>query len=48
MSSAMNNVSFIKMGQGTREEYEFLDQLEDQCKRGLPARLIKTLAELEH
>jgi len=44
----MKNVSFTNMSDGTAEEYEFLDDLEDQFKKELPNKLMKALAELEH
>ena len=31
----MKTVDFTRMEDGTREEYEFLDHLEDQFKTGL-------------
>lgn len=44
----MECVSFIRMEDGTAEEYEFLDGLEDQYKAGLVDRLIEALSKLEH
>ena len=44
----MRKVSFTKMEQGTAEEYQFLDRLEDQFKADLPERLLQQLAQLEH
>ncbi|MEO0369553.1 MAG: HD domain-containing protein [Pseudomonadota bacterium] len=44
----MQTVNFTRMEQGTKEEYAFLDRLEDQYKADLPDRLIATLANLEH
>lgn len=36
------------MSEGTAEEYEFLDRLEDTFKEELPNKLISAIAELEH
>ncbi len=47
-STKMTKVSFTRMEHGTQEEYEFLDRLEDNFKRGLAARLMQVLANLEH
>ena len=44
----MEQVSFIKMEDGTKEEYEFLDALEGEYKAGLADRLIHALQQLEH
>ena len=44
----MNKVSFRRMEDGTAEEYEFLDKLEDTFKEGLVDRLMAALADLEH
>jgi predicted HD phosphohydrolase len=44
----MKNVDFIRMQDGTAEEYAFLDHLEDQYKLGLVDRLIEALAKLEN
>ncbi len=44
----METVNFIRMEDGTREEYEFLDRLEDDYKEKLPDRILETLAHLEH
>jgi predicted HD phosphohydrolase len=44
----MEQVSFIKMEEGTKEEYEFLDALEGEYKAGLADRLIHALQQLEH
>lgn len=44
----MDKVSFKKMEDGTAQEYAFLDELEDQFKASLPARLLDSLAKLEH
>lgn len=44
----MKTVDFIRMQDGTAEEYEYLDRLEDDFKAGLPDRLMVALANLEH
>ncbi|NND83237.1 MAG: HD domain-containing protein [Gammaproteobacteria bacterium] len=44
----MKTVDFIRMQDGTAEEYAYLDQLEDQYKAGLPDRILEALAKLEH
>ena len=44
----MNSVGFIRMEDGTREEYEFLDGMEKQYIEGLPDRLMNALRALEH
>jgi len=44
----MKTVDFIRMEDGTREEYEFLDQLEEEYKAGLADRLLLALKQLEH
>ncbi len=44
----MQQVSFIHMEDGTREEYEFLDRLEDGYKAGLPDRVLDAMRRLEH
>ena len=44
----MKTVDFIRMQDGTAEEYAFLDQLEDQYKLGLVDRLVEALAKLEN
>jgi len=44
----MKTVNFTRMEDGTREEYEFLDQMEDEYKEGLPDRLLESLRKLEH
>ena len=36
------------MQDGTREEYEFLDRMEDEYKAGLPDRILEALRKLEH
>jgi predicted HD phosphohydrolase len=44
----MQTVNFTQMQDGTREEYEFLDHLEDEYKAGLPDRILEALGKLEH
>jgi predicted HD phosphohydrolase len=44
----MKTVNFTRMEDGTREEYEFLDQMEDEYKVGLPERILDSLRKLEH
>ena len=44
----MKTVNFTRMEDGTREEYEFLDQMEDEYKQGLPERILESLRKLEH
>jgi len=44
----MQTVNFTRMEDGTREEYEFLDRMEDEYKAGLPARLMESLRKLEN
>ena len=44
----MEQVSFIKMEEGTKQDYEFLDMLEGEYKAGLANRLIHALQQLEH
>ena len=43
----MKQVDFIRMEEGTAQEYAFLDRLEDQYKLGLVDRLLESLAKLE-
>lgn len=40
-------VNFARMEDGTKEEFEYLDQLEDGFNEGLPDRLLKTLEGLK-
>ncbi|GAA0435658.1 HD domain-containing protein [Lentibacillus halophilus] len=40
-------VDFTRMEDGTKEEFEFLDELEDGFNLGLPDRLLKTLDGLK-
>jgi predicted HD phosphohydrolase len=42
----MQKVEFIRMEDGTREEYEFLDRLEDEYKAGLPDRIMESMRKL--
>ncbi len=44
----MKTVNFTRMEDGTREEYEFLDRMEDEYKAGLPDRILGSLRKLEH
>ena len=44
----MQTVNFTRMEDGTREEYEFLDHMEDEYKAGLPDRILQSLRKLEH
>lgn len=44
----MKTVNFTQMKDGTREEYEFLDDLENGYARELPDRIMATLRGLEH
>ena len=44
----MKKVNFIKMEDGTAEEYEFLGRLEGEYKKDLPNKLIHALEKLEH
>ena len=43
----MKTVDFIRMEEGTAEEYAYLDKLEDEFKLGLADRLLTALAKLE-
>ena len=43
----MKTVNFTRMEDGTREEYEFLDRMEDEYKEGLPERILESLRKLE-
>jgi predicted HD phosphohydrolase len=44
----MQTVNFTRMEDGTREEYEFLDRMEDEYKAALPDRIVESLRKLEH
>ena len=44
----MKTVNFIRMEDGTAEEYAFLDQMENQYAADLPDRLLTALARLEN
>ncbi len=44
----MNQVSFTRMADGTREEYEMLEDLEQGYIAALPQRLLDALQRLEH
>ncbi len=41
-------VSFRRMEDGTREDYQLLDQTEREYARGLPDRILAALARLDH
>lgn len=44
----MKTVAFTKMEDGTKEEYEYLDQLEAEYCRGLTDRLLNAIRTLEN
>ena len=44
----MKVVNFIKMEDGSKEEYEFLDQMETEYIQELPERLLNAMRALEH
>jgi predicted HD phosphohydrolase len=44
----MQTVNFTRMEDGTPEEYEFLDHMEDEYKAALPDRILESLRKLEH
>ena len=44
----MQTVNFTRMEDGTPEEYEFLDHMEDEYKAALPERILESLLKLEH
>jgi predicted HD phosphohydrolase len=44
----MKTVSFTRMEDGTREEYEFLDHMEEAYKAGLVDRIMEAMRKLEH
>jgi len=44
----MQTVNFTRMEDGTGEEYEFLDHMEDEYKAALPDRILESLRKLEH
>ena len=44
----MQTVNFTRMEDGTREEYEFLDHMEEEYAAGLPDRILQGLRKLEH
>ncbi len=44
----MQTVEFIHMEDGTREDYEFLERMEDEYKAGLADRILDSLRRLEH
>lgn len=43
----MEHVNFRQMKDGTREEYLFLEQLEDEFNKGLVDRILQALRDLE-
>lgn len=43
----MRNVRFTRMQDGTREEYEFLDRMEEAYATGLADRILDSLRKLE-
>ncbi len=44
----MDTVSFTRMADGTKEDYEFFQKLEEEFIKGLPDRLLAALNELKH
>ncbi|MEA3251333.1 MAG: HD domain-containing protein [Pseudomonadota bacterium] len=44
----MEQVAFRQMKDGTREEYVFLERLEDEFNQGLVGRLLRTLRHLDN
>jgi predicted HD phosphohydrolase len=44
----MKSVSFTRMADGTKEDYELLSQLEEKFIETLPHRLLQALEELRH
>ena len=44
----MQTVAFTRMADGTREEYQFLEKLEEEYVQALPQRLMEALQRLEH
>ena len=44
----MEQVDFVNMADGTREEYQFLDAMEQEYIAGLPDRLLEALRRLEN
>lgn len=48
IATATTVVSFVKMADGTREDYELLDRAEREYVRRLPDRLLASLAKLDH
>jgi predicted HD phosphohydrolase len=44
----MKTVNFTRMEDGTREEYEFLDRMEDEYKAGLAERILDSMRKLEN
>jgi predicted HD phosphohydrolase len=48
LEEEMQTVSFTRMADGTKEDYELLSQLEEQFMETLPDRLLQALDELQH
>jgi predicted HD phosphohydrolase len=48
MEAEMATVSFTRMADGTREDYELLHQLEQEFVKELPDRLLAAVEELKH
>ncbi len=44
----MKTAEFTRMEDATREEYEFLDKMEEQYVAGLPDRVMEGLRKLAH
>jgi len=44
----MQTVDFIRMEDGTREEYEFLDRMEEEYAARLPDRIMESMRKLEN
>ena len=44
----MQKVNFTRMEDGSREDYEFLDRMENEFKAGLADRILAALRNLEH
>jgi hypothetical protein len=47
MAKALKHVSFIRIDEGTVEDYAFLNALEDEFVVALPNRLLASLASLK-
>ncbi|MFX7883046.1 hypothetical protein ABTK06_18625, partial [Acinetobacter baumannii] len=48
MSTARRIVSFRRMEDGTKEDYELLDQSEKDYAVGLPGRILQAVRSLDH